>query len=212
MILPKFGTVKKQESVVGIIYGVVEAYQLEMPMFQKFKRIILKGWNLFSNIKETVIAGVAISIGLLTESSYTEIGVSINSICKKLGIRPSTIQSQIKKKLIERFKIHGFTTLMKSIDIIKAVVKKLGLIEITDEIIEIIMGNAVQTNNYSKMEWYAIKETTGLPMLISLKIKNRYEELQDSDEKTIEPDFYERFFELNITKFITGKDPPKYWL
>ena len=209
--LPKYGIVKKQESVVGIIYGVVEAYRLDMPMFHMFKRIVLKGWNLFSNTKDTVIAGVAISIGLLTSQSYDEIGVSINSICKELGIRPSTIQSQIKKKLIERFKIYGFTTLMKSTDIIRAVVKKLGLIEITDEIVEIMLGNAVQTNNYSKgtkLQWYAIKESTGLPILVSLKIQESYEEIQDSDDKNIEPDFYKRFFELKITKFMTGKDPP----
>ncbi len=209
--LPKFGTVKKQESVVGIIYGIVEVYQLDMSMFHKFKRIVLKGWSIFSNTKETVIAGVAISIGLLTSSSYAELGVSINSLCKELGIKPSTIHKQIENNLIERFNIHGFTSLIKSKDIIKAVAKKLKLIEITDEIVEIKLGNAVQTINYSEgteLQWYVIKEDTGLPILISLKIQNSHEKLQDSDDKNTETDFYKRFFELKITRFMTGKDPP----
>ena len=203
--MPKFEVVDKQESVLGIVYSIVETIKLGMPMFHKIKQIVLKGWNLFSNTKETVIAGVAISLGIFSSSSYDRKCISINSICKKLGIRPSTIQSQIENKLFKRFKIHGFTTLMKSRDIIRATIKKLGFIDILDEIVEIKLGNAVQTINYSKgskLKWYAIKDNTGLPILISLKIQNSHE-LQK-----FEPNINKRFFELKITKFLTGKGPP----
>jgi hypothetical protein len=45
----------------------------------------------------------------------------------------STIQSQVKRKIIERFRISGFTSLVASADILRDVMDKLGLIKVAAE-------------------------------------------------------------------------------
>lgn len=81
--------------------------------------------------KEDVIAGLACSMIALT-SEYRDV-VKVNEICKKIGIKMSTVQSQIKRNLIEKYHISGFTSLVHSADLLEKIVKKLTGISINKE-------------------------------------------------------------------------------
>ena len=55
-------------------------------------------------------------------------------IADKIGIKMSTIQSQVKKRIIEPLRVPGFTSLVKSSELLKEVMRKLRLIEIPSEL------------------------------------------------------------------------------
>jgi len=89
-------------------------------------------WEGIKNTTDNVIAGLCASIIALCE--YKE-EVRISSICELLNIRMSTIQLQVKKKIFERFELPGFSTLVRSTELLKKFLVKIGLIE--DEKLEI---------------------------------------------------------------------------
>ena len=98
-----------------------------MAFYFQSKKILFKLWDNIKNTKDDVIAGLIASISILC--SFKDNNVSVSSICKKLGIKMSTIQSQVKKRIFEEFKISGFTTLIKSTDLLKkAMIKMQGCI------------------------------------------------------------------------------------
>ena len=101
-----------------------------MGFYFQCKKILFKLWDNIKNTKDEVIAGLIASISILC--SFNDKNVSVSSLCNKLGIKMSTIQSQVKKRIFDEFKISGFTTLIKSTEILKNVmvvliVKKLVL-------------------------------------------------------------------------------------
>ncbi len=53
----------------------------------------------------------------------------VNKICIKLDISPSSIQTQVKKNFIKRYKIPGFESLVKSADLLKKMLIKFGVLE-----------------------------------------------------------------------------------
>ncbi|MHA1688744.1 MAG: hypothetical protein ACTSUN_05325, partial [Promethearchaeota archaeon] len=71
--------------------------------------------------------GVACSLIALTPEYRKKI--TVTKICSHVGIQMSTVQSQVKKRIIERFKIPGFTSLVKSAKLIEKILKKLGILK-----------------------------------------------------------------------------------
>ena len=108
---------------------LAEHFQLGMEFYFQSKNILLHLWESIKNTKDDVIAGLVASIVLLCEhQNKPKEEVNVHLICKRLGIKMSTIQSQVKRRIFERFKVEGFTTLLKSTDLLKKVMHKLGLI------------------------------------------------------------------------------------
>jgi hypothetical protein len=97
-----------------------------MAFYYQCKKILYRLWDIIKNTKDDVITGLVASISVLC--SFNE-KVSVSSLCDKIGIKMSTIQSQVKKRIFEQFKVTGFTTLIKSSDRLKKIMEEMEIIE-----------------------------------------------------------------------------------
>ncbi len=122
--IPKFFERNRKKYISQKFMGLKEQFGLDMAFFYRCKKIMLKLWKLIGGAKDDVVVGVVSSIVLLCWYKG-KIELSINSICDALGIRMSTIQSQVKKNVFERLRVGGFSSLVKSSTILKGIVKKL---------------------------------------------------------------------------------------
>ncbi|MHA1725754.1 MAG: hypothetical protein ACTSXH_13125 [Promethearchaeota archaeon] len=109
------------------ILRIAEEFGLGMDFYHQAVALMYKLWDIIQNTKEDVIVGLACCLIALT-SAYRE-KISVSKICTQLGIQMSTVQSQVKKRIIERFKIPGFTSLVKSANLIEKILKKLGILK-----------------------------------------------------------------------------------
>jgi len=99
----------------------------------------------------------------------------------------STIQSQVKKKIFDRFRVPGFLSLVKSADLLKKVVQKMGILGVNKglkeqilseevssvDIVEVKLGNAQQvfnSNNNNDYYFFALKVNSQHVLLLALDL------------------------------------------
>ena len=210
---PQYKIRDRKEYILQRILEISEHCHLGMEFFYQSKKILNKLWGSINNTKDDVIAGLVCSISALC--SYRE-NVTVNAICTRLGIKMSTIQAQVKRKIFERFKVSGFVSLVKSSNVLKTIMSRIGLIDDVFEegshIVEVKLGSAVQVFNSSKnpdLYLFAVKDSTGLPITISLQlfdhIKNDTPTRRGS--RRIQSVPKKRKIGMEIATF-TGKGPP----
>ncbi len=209
---PQYRTRNRKEYILQKILEISEHCNLGMEFFYQSKKILYKLWDSINNTKDDVIAGLACSISALC--SYRE-EVTVNAICMRLGIKMSTIQTQVKKRIFERFRISGFVSLVKSSDILKMVMGKLGLIDnCFDEgahIIEVKLGNGVQVFNsseHSELYLFAVKDNSGLPIAISLQLFDHDRGHSPTKYGIRKIQGVAKEAGMEICRFHTGKGPP----
>jgi hypothetical protein len=129
-IMPKYYTRDRQEFIKTRLMQLKEEYHFDMAFYHDASRILAKLWEGIKCTKDDVIAGLVASIVILCSEKYD---ITVSSICNHLSIQMSTIQSQVKRKIIERFRISRFTSLVASANILREVMGKLGLISIAAE-------------------------------------------------------------------------------
>ena len=182
-----------------------------MNFYYQAKNILYKLWESINNTKDDVIAGVVASVSVLCSFKGK---ISVNAICKKLGIRMSTIQSQVKKNIFDRFKISGFISLIQSSDVLKQIMAKLGLVkaemEIDEkkvpEIVEIKLNNVSQVSNYhieDSLYVYAFLDTNN-------RLSTVFPYWCDKKKIVQKPPNGINNASLNIMaiKYLSGKGPP----
>ena len=175
--IPEYQERNRQEYIVQKILEITESFGLGMSFFYQSKKILHKLWEQIKNTKDDVIAGLTTFISVLC--SYKDV-VKVSSICKRLGIRMSTIQFQVKRRIFEQLNIDGFVSLVRSSDLLKEVMRNLGLLEATEKvkdtqnhIIQIILGNANQVFNHhngTDYYFYAVRDVQNNPILMMLKV------------------------------------------
>jgi len=116
----------RQEYVLQRILEIAEHFDLGMLFYYQSKALLYRIWKLVNNTKEDVISGVIANIIALCW--YKE-KVTVNAICKKLGIRMSTVQWQLKNRIVKPLNITGFVSLVKSGELIKKKFLEKGLIQ-----------------------------------------------------------------------------------
>jgi len=126
-IMPKYYSRDRQEYILNRIMQVKQEYHLSMDFYHEARAILLKLWEGIKCTKDDVIAGLVSSIVILCRYQYD---INVNSLCNTLNIQMSTIQSQVKRKIIDRFQVPGFESLVRSADLLRDVMSKLGLIEV----------------------------------------------------------------------------------
>jgi len=222
---PQYQERNRKKYIMQKLSEISAHFQLGMVFYFQSKKILFKLWDNIKNTKDDVIAGLIASISILC--SFKDKNVSVSSICKKLGIKMSTIQSQVKKRIFDEFKISGFTTLIKSTDLLKKVMEKMGLIEVKHipmekencpNIIELELGNIKQEFNYlnnADYYFYSLSNNNGLPHFFSLKCFNN--SIGFDNQKVVNSSNgydiigkEDKLFELEIVKFLTTKDPPNF--
>jgi hypothetical protein len=182
-IWPEYKERNRKEYITQRILEVTEHFDLGMPFFYQSKRIL----NMFyDNIKETkddVIIGLVTSIILLCSKRKE---VSISALCNRLDIKMSTIHRQVEKRVMQRFKVSGFKSLVKSADLLKKVMTKLGVIDPSlsdeeenskdvsekDDLVQVTLGNAKPIfNNLNNSEYYCLF-TKGSSEILGISIIN----------------------------------------
>ncbi len=210
--IPEYQERNRQEYITHKILEITESFKLGMPFFYQSKKIMHKLWEQIKNTKDDVIAGLVTSISALC--SYKKV-VNIFSICKRLGIKMSTIQFQVKKRIFEQLNIDGFVSLVRSSDLLKEVMRELGLLEAKEKvkdtqnnIVQILLGNANQVfNHHNGTDYYffAVRDVQNNPVLMMLKIHHPlmiFEPIKRSEAQISE------LFAIEHLVFFKGKDPP----
>ena len=178
--LPQYKYRKRKEYILQKVSEIRHTFNLNMDFYFQTKKILFKLWEVIKNTKDDVIAGLVSSISVLC--SFPE-KATVNSICKKLGIKMSTIQSQVKKKIFDNFSEDGFVSLVKSAGLLKNIMQKLGLIEKQNAIVEIKLGNAIEVyNHFNNIDYYffILHSINDYPIFITLMIyKHYYDDLRN---------------------------------
>ncbi len=128
--IPQYSSRNRQEYIAQKILEITEQFHMEMDFYYQSKAIMNKLWEMVKNTKDDVVAGVACSISALC--CYND-RIKVKNICDKLHIRMSTIQSQIKTNIFDRLNISGFTSLIRSANLLKKVMQKMGILSPTEE-------------------------------------------------------------------------------
>ncbi len=196
--VPKYAERNRKEYIMQKILEISEHFGLGMPFYYQSKKILYRLWAGIICTKDDVIAGLVSSISILC--SFKD-QVNVNSVCKRLGIKMSTIQSQVKKRIIDKLNITGFVSLVKSSDLLRKILVKMGLLEedirespspafIDKEIIEIPevinlnnspdiiqieFGNCLKTfNSLNDIDYYfyALRDYNDYHFYLALKLYN----------------------------------------
>ncbi|TFF87271.1 MAG: hypothetical protein EU548_10545 [Promethearchaeota archaeon] len=207
--LPEYDKRNIKECVLRKVYAIKESFNLSMEFYYLSKKILYKFWEIIKNTKDDVIAGVISSIAILC--SHEKNDVKISSICKVLNIQMSTIQVNVKKRIFDKFKIPGFISLIKSSDLLKKIIAKIGLIESEPEIIKIELGNAVEVyDHFNNIDFYfyALRSQDGHYNLISLNIYDYSISGYEAQYTKLIKDHLLKTVSLEAPHLLIGKGPP----
>ncbi|TXT65416.1 MAG: hypothetical protein BAJALOKI1v1_430007 [Promethearchaeota archaeon] len=211
-LMPHYYERNRKDLILTRILGLTEGKKLGMAFYYDAKRILLQLWEGIKCTTDDVIAGLVSSIAVLC---HFQEKVTVSSICKALNIRMSTIQSQVKRKLVDRFKIEGFESLVKSAGLIKSIMYKLGIFKrknkekkeppkgtginpaqkaISDESKQILIKVSIKDtqNNGLKLksnEIYTFKLTNSghLPILVYVNIERNANGIENKKAPSKEP-------------------------
>ncbi|MFW9939433.1 MAG: hypothetical protein ACFFFT_00235 [Candidatus Thorarchaeota archaeon] len=199
------------------ILEVCECFELGMPFYHLSKKLLHKLWEVVKGTTDDVLAGLVCSISGLCAFNDK---ISVNTICKRLGIRMSTIQAQVKKKILQHFKVDGFVSLVRSSNLLRGVVERLGLLENKEnypqkdteepDMVEINLGNTVpmfSSNNQLDYYWFALKGEKHSQVNVCCKINHNPLDYSLINSSEIIPDNLIDF-QLIKYKYSTSKDPP----
>ncbi len=224
---PNYYQRDRKKFILNRILGIAENFGMGMSFYNESKILLPKLWDVIKNTKDDVIAGLIASIVALCH--YKE-KVTVNSICSYLNIRMSTIQSQVKEKIFQRFQISGFQSLVRSSDILRKVIENLfrvkeerkmdsepvkdnalkeGII-LSSDIVQIKLSGNVKPvfNSHNTMKYYifAVRdESLGEPNFISLKVPKAQSLKQIGKE--FRPRVH-RHIEIESIRYHSGKGPP----
>ena len=210
--IPEYQERDRQEYITHKILEITESFGLEMPFFYQSKKIMHKLWEQIKNTKDDVIAGLVTSISALC--SYKDV-VNVSSVCNRLGIRMSTIQFQVKRRIFEQLHIDGFVSLVRSSNLIKEVMRNLGLLEAKEkvkdtpnQIVQIVLGNANQVfNHHNGTDYYffAVRDVQNNPVLMMLKVHHPLMSLEPLNRSEAQRS---ELFAIEHLAFFKNKDPP----
>ncbi len=218
----------RKKYILQRIYEISEHFGLGTDFYKLGKRTLNRLWNGVKNTTDNALSALISSISLICLGNTK---VSVSAICSRLGVRMSTIQSQVKKRIFDQFHVNGFVSLIKSSDLLIKIMEKLGLLELahsteesinradSEEPVELVMGNAVEIfNRHNTLDYYyfALKDNNRSPVAITL---NAPEKIKKSsilklalslntkkirilkEQKNIQP-------ELEILRYHCSKGPP----
>ncbi|KKL17307.1 hypothetical protein LCGC14_2486860, partial [marine sediment metagenome] len=124
--LPEYTNRNRQTYIIQKISEITNHFSLGGVFSMFSKKILFRLWDSIKCTSDNVVAGLVTSIAALCS---VECHVSVSAICNQLGIRMSTVQSNVKRKIFDRCKKQGFVSLVKSAGLLNEIIVKLGLKE-----------------------------------------------------------------------------------
>lgn len=227
-IWPEYKDRNRKEYIIQRILEVTEHFDLGMPFFYQSKKILNRFYDSIKNTKDDVIIGLVASITLLCSQQNN---VSISALCNRLDVKMSTIHRQVEKRVMQRFKVSGFKSLVKSADLLKKVMNKLGVLDPSivdvneiyevgpeaDDIVQIVLGNAkpvFNSLNESKDYYLFVREINGLSgtSIINVKDNTDHNNLLYTDDRNTSHKFEKvdnkDKVKIELFKYYNPKGPP----
>ncbi len=228
---PQYKERNRKEYIIQRILEITEHFDLGMPFYYQSYKILSRFYESVKNTKDDVIVGLVTSITLLCSQAE---GVSVSALCERLGIKMSTIHRQVERRIIERFRVPGFRSLVKSAGLLKKVMTKLGVLdpvfvdvdgELIDyedslvdgaDIVQVVLGNATQVFNKlneSKDFYLFLKNINGYLFVTIIQNHNNY---LNSDRKfvnaksvgKIDKSENKKFVKLELWRYYNPTGPP----
>jgi hypothetical protein len=215
--IPEYQERNRKEYILQRVSELTKYFDLGMKFYYLCQKILYRLWHGIKNTTDDVVAGLVSSISVLC--SYPEDSpVNVNAICNKLSIRMSTIQAQVKKRIFERFKVKNFISLIKSSDLLREVMERLGLVEVKGSAVEevkdserfdLIMGNATKIfNPFDSYAYYffAVRGEENTLIITTLRINEYpfYDYLQNNSYQKDR----DVLLDFSIVQFFPHKGPP----
>jgi hypothetical protein len=114
--VPEYQTRNKRYLVRKLIRKVGRSFSFPDMFYYYTDKIMNHYWTDLSN---TTDGACAATIFCLATIYVDDNPPSFNNICKTFGIEMSTVMYQIKKNVVERYDLKGYTTLRKSLPLVK---------------------------------------------------------------------------------------------
>jgi len=227
-IWPEYKERNRKEYIVQRILEVTEHFDLGMPFFYQSKKILNRFYDNIKSTKDDVIIGLVTSITLLCSQQSN---VSISALCNRLDVKMSTIHRQVEKRVMQRFKVSGFKSLVKSADLLKQIMTKLGVLDPTiidmnnesevysesDDLVQVILGNAKPVFNSIREGSNSYLFVRGISGLLGASIINDnynapqnnmlFTDIRNNSLKTKKVDNKDKV-KLELFKFYNPKGPP----
>jgi len=227
-IWPEYKERNRKEYIIQRILEVTEHFNLGMAFFYQSKKILNRFYDNIKNTKDDVIISLVTSITLLCSQKCD---VSISALCNRLDVKMSTIHRQVEKRVMQRFKVSGFKSLVKSAKLLKEVMKKLGVLDPsfidaskesetttgTDDMVLVVLGNAkhvFNSLNESKDYYLFMRGLNGLLVTSIINGKNNanhnnifYADKGNKSHKSEKVDNKDKV-KLELWKYYNPKGPP----
>ena len=227
-IWPEYKERNRKVYIIRMILEVTEHFDLGMPFFYQSKKILNRFYDNIKNTKDDVIIALVTSITLLCSQQND---VSISALCNRLDVKMSTIHRQVEKRVIQRFKVAGFKSLVKSADLLKTIMSRLGILDPLisntidkpelaserDDLVQIVIGNAKQVyNNLNESNdyYFFVRGLSGLigTSIINDKNNVNHNKLLFANERKTSHRFEKvdnkDKVKIELFKFYTPKGPP----
>lgn len=223
--IPRYAERDRKEYILQRLFEISEHLELGTDFYFLGGRILNKLWNGVKNTTDNALAALISSISLICSGSEK---VSVSAICTRFGVRMSTVQTQVRSKIFERFHVKGFVSLIKSSDILVKIMEKLGLLEgkeleeevfevvESDDHVEMVLGNVVETfNSHNTLEYYyfAVRGENRTPVIITfrkpekLRLKTQLKLIFNRRIKELKRR-REGIPEFGMYHYYSAKDPP----
>ncbi|KKM64641.1 hypothetical protein LCGC14_1499340 [marine sediment metagenome] len=211
--LPRLTDKQRQDCITQRILDISETFGLGMPFYYYSKKILDKFWNGIKNTTDNVVAGLVCSIAVLT--SYKD-QVSVSSICKRLDIKMSTIQVQVSEKIVSKFRVGTFITLIKSAGMLQEIIKRVGLLNSEDvdlKLQEVADGGRVEIILGKVQDIFNGKDTPDYYSFVFADSTCLTEAILQSGSLIDNSELYQPCFEITnfnlmIYKHYNSKGPP----
>ena len=227
-IWPEYKERNRKEYIIQRILEVTEHFDLGMSFFYQSKKILNRFYDNIKNTKDDVIIGLVTSITLLCSQQSN---VSISALCNRLDVKMSTIHRQVEKRVMQRFKVSGFKSLVKSADLLKSIMTKLGVLDTaiintndksevdseSDDLVRVVLGNARPVFNSlgeSNDSYLFVRGISGLlgSSIINEKNNDHQNDMHFKDEgnpshKIEKVDIKDKV-KIELFKFYNPKGPP----
>ncbi len=125
---------------------------------------------------------------------------------------------KVKKKIVKKYKVEGFVSLVKSAGVLQKVLEALGLTDEKaekrekiqeEERIELVFGNATEIfNSHDNIDYYlfALRSGEDSSTILYLRVSHPLMNFKDLQVSTNQP---QKFLNFDIVKYFKRKDPPE---
>lgn len=119
---PEFLSRDRELLTLNFVNQVASHFNLDSEFTETAHLLLKKLWPLIRSTKEAIIAAVISTLALIKLNIPIP---NVATICKNLGIQPSTVLYQVKHKILEKMNITGFQGLRNSKQLLEPIFQDL---------------------------------------------------------------------------------------